>query len=92
MSNEQALGGNTKHRQSLEAVVVKSCPHCGAPGVWVAPKNVAEAKHYMGWPGCIVATEDPRSGKPVGEFCPNCNGRRVGLVKVLGEIWHRIFT
>lgn len=78
-------------RKSLEAVRVCACRSCQAPGVWRAPKNVEEIKHYAKWPGCLVELGDLRDGTPVGETCPNCGASRAGLLQKLGEIWHRYY-
>lgn len=78
-----------KGRQSLEAVKVKACRSCKAPGVWRAPKNTVEQTHYRQWPGCVVPAGDKRDGTYVGETCPNCGASRAGLIEMLGEIWHR---
>ncbi len=86
-------GTSIRHRQSLEAVKIKQCRHCLAPGCWRAPKNVEEIKHYAKWPGILVEPGDPDrvDGQPVGDHCPNCGGDRLGLLEHLGEIWHRVF-
>ena len=88
---DQALGTSIRGRKSLEAVKIKACTHCGAPGVWRAPKNVEEIKHYSRWPGCLIEADDQRDGTPVGDKCPNCGGSRRGLIQALGEIWHKFY-
>lgn len=78
-----------KRRQAVAAVVVRSCPHCQAPGVWSTDQNIA-----ANWPGCYVSPrelEREREGQPVGDVCPNCKGVRPPD-EDLKEIWVKEFN
>lgn len=90
-ANQAGAGAPVGQRKSLEAVKVKACTTCSAPGVYRAPKNIAEQIHYGRWPAIIVKAGDPRDGQPVGDICPCCGANRKGLLQNLGEIWHRYF-
>lgn len=86
-------GVSLGHRKSLEAVTIRACTKCGAPGCWRVPKNPQEHEHYSKWPEIVAVMNDPEKpdGQPVGDTCPCCGTSRRGLVKDLGEIWHRFF-
>lgn len=84
---EAEVGVSQTQHRSLEAVLIKACPKCHAPGVWRAPLNEAQAQHYANWPAIIVPVGDPLDGKPVGDRCPCCGAFRKGLMDYLGVIW-----
>jgi len=58
-------------RQSLQAVVVRSCTQCGAPGNFKSHDRIRD-----GWPGCYVPPGHPMDTQLVGDVCPNCGADR----------------
>lgn len=72
-----------RRRQSLAATVHRACRHCGAPGVYST-----EPRIHTHWRACHVPPGSPLDGQPVGNFCPQCGGRRPAAEQ-LGEIWHK---
>src|SRR5579863_5803265 len=64
---EQAASVTLVGRKSLEAVVHRACPGCGAPAFYKAEESIRE-----GWPGCWVPNNSPNKDQYVGDLCPNC--------------------
>jgi hypothetical protein len=75
-------GQPIRHRQAVEATVLLACASCRAPGVYKDHESIR-----AGWPGCYVASDDPRLGQSVGPICPHCGETRPDG-KSLGIIWH----
>ncbi len=79
-------GAALKVRQSVEAMVIRACAECGAPGRYLSDEHIRD-----GWLGCWVPAADPRAGQAVGAVCPNCGSKRPQSEN-LGEIWVREFS
>ena len=85
---DHTVGVGIYRRQSVEAIVLRACRHCGAPAVYGSDDNMAFAQ----WAGCQVPAESPLIGKLVGSVCPNCgHARRPEDDEHLGEIWAQEF-
>jgi predicted RNA-binding Zn-ribbon protein involved in translation (DUF1610 family) len=76
--------GQLHRRQSLELVVNRSCPHCGAPAFYRSHESIKN-----GWPGAWVAPQSSLEGHFVGEVCPNCHLDRNVKSESHGEVWSR---
>ncbi len=92
---EQESGTGTGQKVAvIKALVMRACPHCRAPGSWQSPRNAHEANALMAWPATWVEPTDPRSGKPVGDICPQCAGDRTGYTEdhgVIARFAHSLF-
>lgn len=77
----------SRRRQSVEAVRVRACSSCQAPGVYKA-ENDPNVDHYRPWPAIVLKVDDKRVGTAVGGVCPCC-GKERSADDDLGEIWHK---